>query len=170
MTFTEVLNPRFASTQNNYSLWLALRECRNREIILLDADVLFAPEILPLLLGTSHRNALVLKTHSTLSDEEIKVASNPDGRVTAIGKHLDPAASAGESIGIEKFSAESTGILHDILERRKSRQEFYEASFQEMIDQGHPLYAVDSSPYACIEIDTPADIASAEQLVQQHRL
>jgi choline kinase len=164
---TEVFNPLYASTHNNYSLWLALRECPGEEVLLLDADILFTPRILTLLLETRHENALVLKVDPGLGEEEMKVACQPDGRVTAIGKHLDPAVSAGESLGIEKFSGQWTEMLLSVLGQRKERREFYEASFQELINRGLPLFAVSSFPYECIEIDTLADLAAADLIAQR---
>jgi hypothetical protein len=42
--------------------------------------------------------------------------------------------------------------------------EFYEASFQEMIDSGSRMVAVGAGPYRSIEIDTVEDLHSAESL------
>jgi choline kinase len=164
---TEVFNPLYASTQNNYSLWLALHACRGRDILLLDADILFAPQILTRLLRTSLQNALVLKADPDIGEEEMKVICQPDGRVTAIGKHLSPARSAGESLGMEKFSREWTEALLAVLDKRKTKEEFYEESFQVLIDRGLPLFTISSSPYDCIEIDTPTDLEAAELIAQR---
>jgi choline kinase len=167
MRVTEVFNPLYVSTQNNYSLWLALRECPDREILLLDGDILFAPQVLTRLMQTRHQNALILKVDPDPGEEEMKITCQPDGRVTAIGKHLAPGVSAGESLGLEKFSSGWTEMLLDVLDERKTKREFYEASFQTLIDRGLPLYAVSSSPHECIEIDTPADLEAAELIAQR---
>lgn len=167
MRVTEVFNPLYATTENNYSLWLAMRECRGKEVLLLDADILFAPQILTLLLETRHENVLVLKLHPELGKEEMKVTCQSDGRVTAIGKDLDPAVSAGESLGMERFSGRWTESLHTVLGERRERKEFYEASFQELIDRGLPLFAVSSSRFECMEIDTPEDLEAADLIAQR---
>ena len=66
------------------------------------------------------------------------------------------------------FSAEAAARLFSILERRvrdaKGKSEFYEASFQELIDKGVVLKAVDVSTFPTIEIDTPEDLELAERL------
>jgi hypothetical protein len=42
--------------------------------------------------------------------------------------------------------------------------EFYEASFQEMIDGGSCIHAADVGSYRCMEIDTAEDLHAAESL------
>jgi choline kinase len=86
--------------------------------------------------------------------------------VRNIGKDIDPRSASGESLGIEKFSPATTAHLFRVLESRKDRYEFYEASFQEMIDQGITLYTVESGNDPCIEIDTPDDLFAAELLAR----
>jgi choline kinase len=159
-----VYNPHFASTNNNYSLWLAQSALHGEAMLLLDADILFDPRILKQLLEAPHENALVMRVGEKLSHEEIKVELDASGRVMHIGKGIDPARAAGESLGIEKFDALTARKLFDALGRRKDRNEFYEASFQKIIDQGAAIYVVDSEPYACIEIDTIEDLSAAEKL------
>ncbi len=79
-------------------------------------------------------------------------------------KRSIPKCAAGESVGIEKFDAPTAARLFEILGRRKDRNEFYEASFQELIDGGCSVYAVDNGAYGCMEIDTPHDLAVAQRL------
>jgi choline kinase len=157
-------NPLFASTNNNYSLWIAGQEAAGEDILLLDADILFDRRLIPLLLETPYGNALIMRSSQSLGHEEIKLELDTSGRIVRIGKEIDPARAAGESVGIEKFSADTASRLFEILDRRKVRNEFYEASFQEMIDDGCPVYAVDSGSYGCMEIDTPEDLAAADRL------
>lgn len=163
MSIRYVVNSDYASTNNNYSLWMAGRSAAGRDILLMDADILFDRRLIPLLLDAPHENALIMRSSGNVGQEEIKLELVEGGRVKYIGKEMDPARAAGESVGIEKFSAATASVLFHILERRKVLNEFYEASFQEMIDGGCPVYAVDSGPYACMEIDTPDDLAAAEE-------
>ncbi len=159
-----LLNSQFASTNNNYSLWLAGRAAQGRDFLLLDADILFDRRLIPLLLDSPHANALIIRSSRTLGPEEIKVEIDKTGRILQIGKDVDPVQSIGESVGIEKFGAPAADHLLEILNRRKERNEFYEASFQELFDGGCPMYVVDSGPYGCIEIDTQEDLLAAQRL------
>ncbi|MEO8166921.1 MAG: phosphocholine cytidylyltransferase family protein [bacterium] len=159
-----IRNPIFDQTNNNYSLWLARPAVDGQDIVLLDADILFDQMILTRLLQSSHSDALVMRASNNLGAEEIKCILNEDGAVKLIGKHLDPQQSAGESLGIEKFSSATTSKLFDVLSRRYTINEFYEASFQEVIDNNTKLFTVLSDGLPCMEIDTPSDLAAAEEL------
>jgi len=159
-----VHNPHFSTTNNNYSLWLAHDALNADPMLLLDADILFDPRVLLRLLEDPHANALVMRRSGALGDEEIKLELDAQGRVLRIGKEVESRKATGESLGIERFDASTTQQLFDVLARRRDRSEFYEASFQEIIDRGASIYAVDSGPYACIEIDTMEDLAAAEKI------
>jgi choline kinase len=45
--------------------------------------------------------------------------------------------------------------------------EFYEASFEEMIQNHTPFYAVNINPSACMEIDTVEDLQTATKIMQK---
>jgi choline kinase len=159
-------NPHFATTNNNYSLWLTKGAVLGQELLLLDADILFGKGILTRLLESPYTDALVMRRTHHPGPEEIKVELDAAGRVRCIGKDIDPRSATGESLGIERFSLATAAHLFRVLDGRKHRYEFYEASFQEMIDQGVAIYAVDSGTDPCIEIDTPDDLRAAELLAQ----
>lgn len=158
-----VLNERYASTNNNASLWLAGTAAGNTDILVLDADILFDPRLLALLLDSPAPDALLIRDDGDLGAEEIKVVME-NGYVRGIGKTEDPTKAAGESIGIEKFSAKTAQKLFETLGRRKERDEFYEASFQEIIHAGVKIAAVSTQGLPCMEIDTPEDLAAASHL------
>lgn len=162
-----VHNPAFEQTNNNYSLWLTRPVVQGDDLLLLDADILFHHAILTRLLATSHPDALIMRASHSLGHEEIKCELDPHGAVIRIGKHLDPKRAAGESLGIERFSAATAAKLFDVLARRHVHDEFYEASFQEVIDGGARIYAVESGTLPCMEIDTPEDLRAAEELAMQ---
>jgi choline kinase len=160
-------NPVYAQTNNNYSLWLSKAALEGGSMVLLDADILFDERILTRLLSSPHDDALIMRASDHLGHEEIKCEIDETCRVMKIGKHLDPKTSAGESLGIEKFSDRTAKKLFEVLSRRHGIDEFYEASFQEVINDGAKVYAVESGGFPCIEIDTPADLVVAEQLARQ---
>jgi choline kinase len=169
-----ILNPNFVHTNNAYSLLLARRflEDRNGKVnhnlLLLDSDILFSRKLLPYLLSIDVENKIAVRVSGEHNEEEIQAGINPDGNIYSIGKRsaLDKASS--ESIGIELFSAEAAARLFVVLEHRvrdgTGRSEFYEAAFQEMINEGVILKAVDVSTFPTIEIDTPQDLEQAERL------
>jgi len=169
-----ILNPNYASTNNAYSLLLARRFMEdgngkvNYNLLLLDSDILFSDKLLPYLLSVEVKNKIAMRISGEHNEEEIQVAINSYGNINFIGKKSSLIKTPCESIGIELFSAEAAARLFSILERRvrdgKGKSEFYEASFQELIDKGVVLKAVDVSAFPTIEIDTPEDLELAQRL------
>jgi choline kinase len=131
---------------------------------------LFPPELVARLCNDPHEDALILRKSETLGEEEVKVELDAHGNVRTIGKEIPIANAAGESLGIEKFSANGSAELFRTLDRRNDRSEFYEASFQEMIDGGLRIHAVETGGLPCLEIDTPADLEAARALAVDHCL
>ena len=98
---TFIYNEKYASTNNIYSLWLTRPYVDKEDILLLDSDILFDPQIVAKLLGYGQADALALN-HHTLGEEEIKVIADNDGKVLEISKTCSISRAIGESIGIQK--------------------------------------------------------------------
>ncbi|HTY10460.1 MAG TPA: phosphocholine cytidylyltransferase family protein [Bacteroidota bacterium] len=168
LDFTFVVNNRFDTTNNAFSLLLARDEIIGHELLLLDGDILFDDEIIPLVMKSPRETTLAVRTSDSVGAEDVKVEVKEGGEIIRIGKELPAASAFGESIGIEKFSRGDTTKLYDTLEKRIKTEnrvdEFYEASFQELIDGGTKIYAIDAGKYRSIEVDTPEDLQTAESL------
>lgn len=172
-----IVNPKFDTTNNAFSLLMArefyMSEARRnaplQELLLLDGDIVFSSRLLPYVLSQKSPNRIAVRVKGNHDEEEIRVTVNPQNDILLIGKTTPPDETYGESIGIELFSPESAELLFGILERRvregHGRTEFYEASFQELIDRGVAIKAIDTSDYPAVEIDTLADLELAERVI-----
>jgi choline kinase len=136
--------------------------------VLLDSDILFQREIIKRLTDSSHECCLAVNCHKC-GEEEIKIVVDDKYRVSEISKTIHPRSALGESIGIEFFSGNGKDKMFETLHKRVISEnrinEWYEASFQEWIDNGGDLYAVDISDYLAMEVDFPEDIKSAEEII-----
>jgi len=160
-------NPDFENNNNSYSLWMT-KDYVKDGMLLLDSDILFDSKIITKLLNSEHRNCLAVNVTEKLDAEQIKVITDGENRILEIGKEISLEKSIGESIGIEKFSKEYLNELYNILDRKIVKEnnvnEFYEASFQEIIDKSekrNSIFSVDVSEYECMEIDTADDYYKA---------
>ena len=76
-----------------------------------------------------------------------------------------------ESIGIELFSAMTSRRLFSALHHRIHTlglvNEYYEAAFQQIVDEGVTLYGVDIGSLYATEIDTYEDLRSANHRLAQ---
>ncbi len=168
LDFTFVVNDHFETTNNAFSLLMAREEIEGHELLLLDSDIVFDDDLIPLLVKSPYQNGIAVRSLGGVSEEDIKVEVNEEKEIVHIGKDIAIPSAYGESIGIEKFSRGDTTALFRTLEKRikaeKRINEFYEASFQEMIDEGTHIHAVDVGASRCIEIDTAEDLHAAELL------
>jgi choline kinase len=161
---TFVTNPDFRSTNNGYSLMLCAPHVENDAFILLDGDVVFDIGVVEQLVQHGP-DCLAVRSVGGIGLEEVKVTADSNDRVLAIGKHVPVRSAMGESVGIELFSAASSKRLFAALDQRVRQQglinEYYEASFQQIIDEGASLYGVDMGSLYATEIDTIDDLTAA---------
>lgn len=167
---TFISNHDFANNNNSYSLWMT-KDYIKEDIILLDSDILFDKGIITELLNSSHENCLAVNFTAELDEEQIKVVLDENKKILEISKVTDIQKSAGESIGIERFSYPFMQELYRVLDRKILKEnivnEFYEASFEEVIRTGqerNSIYAIDVSQYKCMEIDTVEDYGRAKNM------
>lgn len=168
---TYIDNPDYATTNNAYSLELAGQVLAGQEFVLLDGDIIYDVGVLQKLVEHGP-DCLALRTQGDIGLEEVKVAV--DGhRISAIGKEVPVPEAVGESVGIEFFSAASSTALFRALKDRVHGQglvdEYYEASFQQMFDEGVSMRAIDIAPHYAIEIDTRDDLAAANRILLARR-
>lgn len=170
MSVEFIHNEPYASTNNIYSLWLARPAVDGESVLLLDSDILFDPRVIVRLQESSFPSCLAMNDHP-LGQEEIKVVADGEGYVAEIGKTCEIEASVGESIGIEKMSAEYVGALYEELGRMIGDEGltgiFYEAAFERLIPQGHRFGIVDTTDLLAMELDTVEDFRHAETVIAE---
>lgn len=168
-----VCNEKYASTNNIYSLWLVREKIRGEEILLLDSDIVFDPLLIKAVLESPEATCLALNAHP-LSEEEIKVIPDAEGRVAEISKTCSIEEAVGESIGVEKMSPAYTSALVGELDRmilgEKQVNLFYEAAFERLIPHGKTFGIVDTTSYFSMELDTVEDFLQATGKIPPHLL
>lgn len=163
-------NAVFESTNNIYSLWLAMKYVKGKEFLLLDSDILFDPILLNALVSVKG-SSLAVNQHP-LGEEEMKVVVNAEGTITQITKECSPEEALGESVGIEKISNSYSQALYDELEKMMNTEHlenvFYELAFERLIAQGHSFKVVDITSIFSTELDTVEDFQNAQKIIPQH--
>lgn len=179
-----IYNDVYDSTNNIYSLWLAIQAVHGEEVLLLDSDLLYDPQIITRVLevntcDTERQSVLTLIRHE-LGEEEMKVVTDANGSIIEISKTCNPAVAAGESLGIELMSpAYSEAIYHELdvmmnTERYiintdgkqiDQRDIFYERAFERLIPQGQTFKVLDVTELFSCELDTVEDFNNAKKLI-----
>jgi choline kinase len=158
-------NPAFAITNNIYSLQLALEWVRGDSFIVLNADVIFDPEILD----------VAVRPHAPISmivdplwrDETMKVVILDD-HVIRMSKNISREEFSGTYIGITVFSKAIQDRffrkMEDVIAAGRVN-EFFNVAVQDLANEGVPVgyTSTDGLPWA--EIDDPVDLRFAQQNV-----
>lgn len=168
---TFIHNKVFDSTNNIYSLWLAKPEAEGEEILLLDSDLLYDPEIIARVLADNAENVLTLIRHN-LGEEEMKVVLDKEnGTITEISKTCNPLDAAGESLGIEKMGRDYTSALFKELEPMMNEEHlenvFYERAFERLLAKGHTYNVIDVTELFSCELDTVEDFENAKAKIPE---
>ncbi len=166
-------NELYDSTNNAYSLWLAKEFCldngkQDSPLLLLDSDIIFERGLLTTFLTTSVPDSIVIRSQGEHDSEEMKVELSEEKYVVRFGKDLPISETTAESVGIEWFSSHTKKRLFEILDERMiseaGKNEFYENSFQQLIDEGYKLSAYNVGSSNVLEIDTMKDYYRAMQI------
>jgi choline kinase len=158
-----LLNSRHAETNSLYSLWLA-RDFAAESFVLLNADVLFDPEILERVLRSPHPEALAVERRREFCAEEMKVELAGE-RILAMSKELPAGRAHAENVGVLRFSAEGARLLFDRIEEllaAGAEKQFCPFAFNAIADE-RPLHAVPIEGLPWIEIDFTDDLLRARE-------
>ena len=163
-----VFNPRYDTANNYYSLLVAEEGLGGQPFIKVDSDLVFRPAALARMLSAEAGLCIACDTSVDLGAEEMKLQVDEAGQVVGCSKRLDPAVCAGESIGMEKVSAEMFGVLFDEL-RAMDAEGFTDAYYEDAYHRlgqrgGHDIQAVDVTGLPWSEIDDAEDLRRADAL------
>ena len=162
-------NADYEHNNNIYSLYLAMTEVRGKDFLLMDSDILCDPEAVARI-ARQPQAALAVNRHP-LGEEEMKVVVDSQGNITEISKTCRPEEAVGESVGIEKMTADYSRALADelavMIEQEGEVNLFYERAFERLIPQGHTFRVVDTTDLFSYELDTPDDFAEATRLMPE---
>ena len=160
-------NKDFSKTNNIYSLYLAEEFACGNDFILSDSDILFSKDIITALLADKNPDVLAMNRHE-LGEEEIKIISDSERNVLEISKVCSIEKAVGESVGLEKMSAEYSAALykelHQMIDNEGLSNVFYEKAFERLIPQGHIFKYLDTTDFFSMEIDTVEDYDKIKDL------
>ena len=164
-----VLNPDYRRG-SVVSLWAARERLEaGRSIVLMDADVLYGPDLLARLVDSTHPNVLLLDREIEPGDEPVKLCVR-DGAIVDFHKRPQaPHDWHGESVGFFRFTPEAAADLArraaDYVENGKGHME-YEEPIRDMIQADPAQFGFeDISGMPWTEIDFPEDVTKAHALL-----
>ena len=164
-------NPRYEQG-SVISLWAAADTLRAGEpVLIMDADVLYHPEILRRLVETEVENCYLLDRDFVPGDEPVKIAVR-DGVMVEFRKRLAPGLHydmLGESVGFFRFGPDRAAALAERCAQYDADgladAPHEEALRDELLARPGDFGFEDVSGLPWIEIDFPEDVVRADQEV-----
>lgn len=154
-------NPKFDSTNNIYSLWLAKGWLMGEACVCLNADVVFHPAILPPLLQTT--DPITMLVDPEWRDETMKVIVRNE-RIIRMSKQIERSEFSATYIGITAFAKSMQSRLFKKIAqliRSGNVNTFFNSAVQELADEGVHVGYTTTNRLPWAEIDDPSDLAYA---------
>lgn len=171
-TPTFVFNARHASWGNFHSLRVGLDQAPGFDALVVNSDIVVAPEVYTRVLGTPGDLVLAVQERPTrLLDQEDMRVEIDKGRVRQIGKHVKMARSHGEYAGVSLVRPAAARAYLDAAtewEWRAKTSGYYEDVYAAILESVDVRAArVEIGEYA--EVDVPEDVDRAVAVLQSRR-
>lgn len=154
-------NPKFESTNNIYSLWLAKNWVMGEPCVCLNADVVFHPAVLPPLLQAT--DPVTMLVDPEWRDETMKVIVQ-NGQIIRMSKKIERSEFSATYVGITAFARSTQSrFFHKVAQfiRSGNANTFFNSAVQDLADQGVRVGYTTTNHLPWAEIDDPGDLAYA---------
>ncbi|HEA68802.1 MAG TPA: phosphocholine cytidylyltransferase family protein [Desulfobacterales bacterium] len=154
-------NPNFDITNTSKSLLCGLQHIRHENVLWINGDVVFEPEIIERMLH--EEGSWVAVNNALVGKEEVKYAVDDKGYISAISKEVKNPL--GEALGINLIQSKYLNTFKKKLETADS-QDYFERGMELLIeDQGPVFRPLPIGELFCIEVDFQEDLDQARHMV-----
>jgi choline kinase len=161
-----LFNPFYTKSDNLATCWVARHEM-DQDFVLLNGDTIFEDRVLQRLLSRPPTPITVTIDHKrAYDDDDMKVSTNEDGRLLAIGKTLKPEIVNGESIGMLCFRGSGPECFREAVERTMRAPEALGVWYLSVVNELAQETEIDSASVSGFwwrEIDSPEDLEEARR-------
>jgi len=167
-------NELYESTGSMHSVYCAFKDKEPEDCLVLDADLVYNPEIISNLLKSEKENIAFL-TPCCGSGEETYVILDDENKIVylSLNKKADRALIKKEIVwefnGVAKFSKEFVNELLG-LHKQKMENKDFEAYYEEHaleINKTIPWYGLIDNRLVLAEVDRKEDVERAEQVIKK---
>ena len=165
INFHFIINHHYFETNTAYSVHLGSKDLISDTQVLMNADVIYPPELISRIIKSDHDTVLAVDIKKC-GREEVKVIEGTNNRITAIGKELIEENCLGEFLGVAKLSKEFNKLFSDSLRRlidAGGKSDYFEAAMHSLLSTTKVYYS-DVSDLPCLEIDFLEDLNEARNL------
>ena len=164
---TFVINPIADKTNYIYSMYLAREVLADDDILLLHGDLVFEWRALEKLLQEA-ASGMAVSTSLPLPDKDFKAVIH-DGRIEKVGIEFFEDAAAAQPMYILRRADMAVWMqaIVDFVERGETR--CYAENALNTVSDRTTLHPVDMGAWLCSEIDTPQDLETVSERLDQVR-
>ena len=165
LNFNFIVNNHYFETNTAYSVYLGRKNLVTDNHILMNADVIYTPELITRINESSYETVLAVDIKKC-GREEVKVIEGGSYKIKAIGKELIEEQCLGEFLGVAKFSLEFNHLFSDSLTKlidAGGKSDYFEAGIEPLLSKVDVFYS-DVSDLPCLEIDFLEDLNEARNL------
>lgn len=172
-----VNSPNFRTTNNMYSLYLALSKLKNDTNFAIDllfvnnADCLYQENLIKGFACSEYENAVAVQKGVYL-EESMKIVQTKKGNIIDISKQIAPQRADGVSVDLYKFGPLAIRalfeIIRDFIEIKKDLKQWTEVAFP-LLFQRVPVFPYDISDQKWVEVDNLNDLLQADKLFSDFR-
>ena len=167
---TFVFNARWASWGNFHSVRVALDQSPGADVLVVNSDVVVNPDVYRRTADTAGDLVLAVQRRPKLDMEDMRVELDGD-KVKQVSKHVKAARSHGEYAGVSLLRPPAAREYSETAtnwEWQANTAGYYEDVYAAMLDKVDVRAAfVRGDEYA--EVDTPEDVASALEVIENNR-
>lgn len=165
-----VSNPRYAETNNMYSLYLTSKYVKGEEFILMNADVYFDSNIIAGMLQGENLSKIACDRSQYL-EESMKITLDGE-KINHISKKISEADYYAVSIDVYRISSEDSKVLfeevEDTIEGRKDENSWTEVALDNIFpNTNFKPYVIEGRWF---EIDNHDDLHKAEEIFKGDKL
>ena len=165
MTIEYVFSPRYKTTNNIYSLWIA-REAIKEPFMLIESDIVFDESLLDNMVYPDR--IAVARMQPWMNGTTVTINNSKQVEAFHKGETFSSDDVRYKTVNIYSFSQASWGRIKDRLDQyicSGKVHDYYETVFAEMVAKGSlSLDSVSFEDKAWYEIDTVEDLMKAEKL------
>lgn len=165
-----VSNPRYAETNNMYSLYLTAQFVKGEEFLLMNSDVYFDSNIIEGMLQGENKSKIACDK-SCYMEESMKITLNGE-KINHISKKITPEEYYAVSIDVYRISTDDSKTLfkevEDTIIGRKNENSWTEVALDNIFkDANFSPYVIDGRWF---EIDNHEDLHKAEDIFKGDKL
>ena len=167
ISFEFIINHHYFETNTAYSVYLGRGNLVSDVQLLMNADVIYPPELINRIINSKHDTVLAVDIKKC-GREEVKVIEGGDNRINAIGKELIEEQCLGEFLGVAKLSKEFNHLFSESLISlidAGGKSDYFEAGMHTLLNKTD-VYYCDVSDLPCLEIDFLEDLNEARGLYE----